>query len=137
MKFKVGDRVYLKKESRWFGSGPNPDSEEAHGEVIRIEQTCSLPITVRWHTKDENWYEEHDLEFTRDYLQILQEEFGIQKTVSGYAFRHLNSEQNVYFTEASLVFNGYGGYWHTVPDTIDHLITCLLLLRRDMKEGKE
>ena len=36
-KFKIGDKVYLKKTSAWFGDGThNPDSEDIIGEVIDI-----------------------------------------------------------------------------------------------------
>lgn len=65
-KFNVGDRVYLREDSRWFCSGyDNPTSTTTIGIIISYDENdvvgLGLPYSVEWENNSTNTYAEHDL----------------------------------------------------------------------------
>lgn len=62
MEFKVGDWVKIKKDSRFYSTGPeNP--KDVIGRIDKFYEAGTLIIGVMWENKNHNAYEAIDLDF--------------------------------------------------------------------------
>ncbi len=76
MKFKIGDRVKIVKESQWYRDNrDNRDNnpKDIDGEIYEINISMSMPFRVRWSNNKTNCYYESDLELV-DMIDIMNME---------------------------------------------------------------
>jgi hypothetical protein len=72
MKFKVGDKVKIVKESQYYRDNDKGNPKDTNGEVFEIVISDSMPIKVRWSNNRTNCYYESDLELVQE-IQEIQE----------------------------------------------------------------
>jgi ribosomal protein L21E len=89
-KFKVGDKIKIRKDSKFFGDGArNPKDKIGEITGIDLKDGLNLPIRVTWSDGAKNTYNEDDLEFyqglnsTLKVVCILNEKQGIIEDLEG------------------------------------------------------
>ena len=89
-KFKVGDKIKIKKDSKFYGDGArNPKDKIGEITEIDLKEGRKLPIRVTWSDGAKNTYNEDDLEFyqglnsTLKVVCILNEKQGIIEDLEG------------------------------------------------------
>ena len=78
-KFKVGDVVYLREDSTWFGVGNNPADDSIQGTVVDVfaqdgNAGWPMPYKVVWSNMLPNSYREYDLEHVLPSLSAMTDE---------------------------------------------------------------
>ncbi len=70
MKFKIGDKVRINKDSFYYNFGTKNNPKDIKG-IISKFIGLPIPIRVKWNNDEENSYNEIDLEYW--YLKPLKE----------------------------------------------------------------
>ncbi len=84
MKFKIGDRVKIVKESQWYRDNRDNNPKDIDGEIYEINISMSMPFRVRWSNNKTNCYYESDLELV-DMIDIMNmEEVQQYKVLKGF-----------------------------------------------------
>ena len=72
-KFKIGDRVVIREDSKWFGDDVNYNPTNLIGEVVHVRELtnvgefeCQFKYEVLWDNNHTNGYTEIDLKLVEE-----------------------------------------------------------------------
>ena len=63
MKYRIGDKVRIRKDSEYYGEHEYYNPANLVGEIIDIRLKGQYPYKVQWYIYADNNYRESDLEF--------------------------------------------------------------------------
>ena len=71
---RVGDRVRIRKSSRYYRDGDRANPINEIGIIVRIEEKSFLSYSVKWPNEYPNGYNEEDLDLMtfKTYTSCLQ-----------------------------------------------------------------
>lgn len=88
MKFKIGDKVYLREDSRW-SNGYDNNPLDCLGVVTDSNESKGLNIAVKWCNGHENTYREGDLKMVIEFTKADLKDWMVVKYRAG-DFRIVN-----------------------------------------------